>query len=160
MSSVSPRAIVAMTWPVAGLMEVKVSPEAASTHWPPISRRFNDPSRNGWRVVVMSWLPGILDGAVSFAGQHEPARHFAVAQHGERFGGAMLVEAGDGGGWQLARIGERDHVAKVLDRAGKRALDRLGAKDQAGQRQRSEEHTSELQSLMRISYAVFCLKKK
>src|SRR3546814_10858402 len=31
-------------------------------------------------------------------------------------------------------------------------------KDLAGQR--SEEHTSELQSLMRISYAVFCLKKK
>src|SRR3546814_10408351 len=29
-----------------------------------------------------------------------------------------------------------------------------------GGRQRSEEHTSELQSLMRISYAVFCLKKK
>src|SRR3546814_6398284 len=27
-------------------------------------------------------------------------------------------------------------------------------------RERSEEHTSELQSLMRISYAVFCLKKK
>src|SRR3546814_10572597 len=27
-------------------------------------------------------------------------------------------------------------------------------------RDRSEEHTSELQSLMRISYAVFCLKKK
>src|SRR3546814_10521552 len=30
----------------------------------------------------------------------------------------------------------------------------------AGEQQRSEEHTSELQSLMRISYAVFCLKKK
>src|SRR3546814_3694938 len=29
-----------------------------------------------------------------------------------------------------------------------------------GDRPRSEEHTSELQSLMRISYAVFCLKKK
>src|SRR3546814_4057428 len=29
-----------------------------------------------------------------------------------------------------------------------------------GVRLRSEEHTSELQSLMRISYAVFCLKKK
>src|SRR3546814_8636879 len=29
-----------------------------------------------------------------------------------------------------------------------------------GGAQRSEEHTSELQSLMRISYAVFCLKKK
>src|SRR3546814_5422353 len=31
---------------------------------------------------------------------------------------------------------------------------------QLGQALRSEEHTSELQSLMRISYAVFCLKKK
>src|SRR3546814_2852010 len=31
---------------------------------------------------------------------------------------------------------------------------------QAEEHQRSEEHTSELQSLMRISYAVFCLKKK
>src|SRR3546814_6007349 len=30
----------------------------------------------------------------------------------------------------------------------------------SGIRGRSEEHTSELQSLMRISYAVFCLKKK
>src|SRR3546814_3315603 len=30
----------------------------------------------------------------------------------------------------------------------------------AGGERRSEEHTSELQSLMRISYAVFCLKKK
>src|SRR3546814_5814141 len=30
----------------------------------------------------------------------------------------------------------------------------------AGDKLRSEEHTSELQSLMRISYAVFCLKKK
>src|SRR3546814_5002134 len=29
-----------------------------------------------------------------------------------------------------------------------------------GQEDRSEEHSSELQSLMRISYAVFCLKKK
>src|SRR3546814_7387025 len=33
----------------------------------------------------------------------------------------------------------------------------LGEETQAG---RSEEHTSELQSLMRISYAVFCLKQK
>src|SRR3546814_9387366 len=36
----------------------------------------------------------------------------------------------------------------------------LGRLAQAGMAPRSEEHTSELQSLMRISYAVFCLKKK
>src|SRR3546814_3269189 len=40
-------------------------------------------------------------------------------------------------------------------------LDELGLDRYAGiARSRSEEHTSELQSLMRISYAVFCLKKK
>src|SRR3546814_9554186 len=33
-------------------------------------------------------------------------------------------------------------------------------RDSHGKHTRSEEHTSELQSLMRISYAVFCLKKK
>src|SRR3546814_2864376 len=38
------------------------------------------------------------------------------------------------------------------------AQDRIG--DRPGAAARSEEHTSELQSLMRISYAVFCLKKK
>src|SRR3546814_2172656 len=39
------------------------------------------------------------------------------------------------------------------------ALGALGAV-MTGLSPRSEEHTSELQSLMRISYAVFCLKKK
>src|SRR3546814_3274838 len=37
---------------------------------------------------------------------------------------------------------------------------RLAAESPKDSRRRSEEHTSELQSLMRISYAVFCLKKK
>src|SRR3546814_3322163 len=35
-----------------------------------------------------------------------------------------------------------------------------GTRGRGGSNLRSEEHTSELQSLMRISYAVFCLKKK
>src|SRR3546814_6128261 len=38
--------------------------------------------------------------------------------------------------------------------------DHIGAPAQCHRCPRSEEHTSELQSLMRISYAVFCLKKK
>src|SRR3546814_6752477 len=36
----------------------------------------------------------------------------------------------------------------------------IAADRRNGEAERSEEHTSELQSLMRISYAVFCLKKK
>src|SRR3546814_9535867 len=39
-------------------------------------------------------------------------------------------------------------------------LTETGYKPSAKAPRRSEEHTSELQSLMRISYAVFCLKKK
>src|SRR3546814_4452134 len=52
----------------------------------------------------------------------------------------------------LADTGDR---LERLDRELEQ-LRRRGAAD----RKRSEEHTSELQSLMRISYAVFCLKKK
>src|SRR3546814_2860448 len=66
----------------------------------------------------------------------------------------------DGGkGLALARIGrgDQDAVTARHDRAvrGPREI-----ADQLALHDRSEEHTSELQSLMRISYAVFCLKKK
>src|SRR3546814_1863976 len=44
---------------------------------------------------------------------------------------------------------------------GQSSIDQDGDNSWAqNDQQRSEEHTSELQSLMRISYAVFCLKKK
>src|SRR3546814_2314637 len=56
------------------------------------------------------------------------------------------------------------HLDFLVNNAGTTKF--VAHKDLAGlsaedfQRIRSEEHTSELQSLMRISYAVFCLKKK
>src|SRR3546814_3442298 len=58
---------------------------------------------------------------------------------------------------------QRDDVIdhpRVLDMmiGDARQIDHVLARAAAGER--SEEHTSELQSLMRISYAVFCLKKK
>src|SRR3546814_5068939 len=49
------------------------------------------------------------------------------------------------------------HHAQLGERIGGVRLD---LEPDAEFRLRSEEHTSELQSLMRISYAVFCLKKK
>src|SRR3546814_6543125 len=48
----------------------------------------------------------------------------------------------------------------VAERGAVAAVRRAHAPLRIGPEQRSEEHTSELQSLMRISYAVFCLKKK
>src|SRR3546814_10269814 len=52
------------------------------------------------------------------------------------------------------QIGRRASIKKAS-----RSL-RASARDREAGNARSEEHTSELQSLMRISYAVFCLKKK
>src|SRR3546814_6780213 len=68
---------------------------------------------------------------------HRAAR--VDAAFGQR---AAFVKAGQIIGMLDVECGERRGVGDLLDR------------------DRSEEHTSELQSLMRISYAVFCLKKK
>src|SRR3546814_16161 len=96
--------------------------------------------------------------------------------------GRVTVEA-DGRGWPVAyryKAGGRMAVLPAEDGAGRPAVvhvkalhpldDHYGAGCLAAAEgaiaahnaaaKRSEEHTSELQSLMRISYAVFCLKKK
>src|SRR3546814_7533939 len=65
----------------------------------------------------------------------------------------------------LFLLGERGNAASILewqhqtDRKTRR-LRRRECSPEGASGFRSEEHTSELQSLMRISYAVFCLKKK
>src|SRR3546814_4809218 len=70
---------------------------------------------------------------------------------------------------QIALIAANDGIAERNSGGLRLARDREvlepGAQPRSRQAQhqasgRSEEHTSELQSLMRISYAVFCLKKK
>src|SRR3546814_2425453 len=59
------------------------------------------------------------------------------------------------------RTGDRIEARnRRLHRASEEALPGRLIEGRVGVRRRSEEHTSELQSLMRISYAVFCLKKK
>src|SRR3546814_1622779 len=65
----------------------------------------------------------------------------------ERGGALQHRPLAPGAVGEARREGRRRHPARVLHHHRDR-------------RHRSEEHTSELQSLMRISYAVFCLKKK
>src|SRR3546814_8011689 len=103
-----------------------------------------------------------------------------VAKDGEAGVETTAIEAivGDSSsliGWSAQRLllYERFNVNLLaVSRKGERLDQRLGAiplrlgnivvlqGKQNELPERSEEHTSELQSLMRISYAVFCLKKK
>src|SRR3546814_4372536 len=62
---------------------------------------------------------------------------------------------------RLAQDGRNHRVSGHANSAPqRRSLVSICLPASVNHRARSEEHTSELQSLMRISYAVFCLKKK
>src|SRR3546814_1412457 len=89
------------------------------------------------------------EGVAERAGIGLPAAQLdAVA---ERRLGHQLLEIGD----RLdAAVTEHRLLRQIGSLAGHEGFEFREAGD------RSEEHTSELQSLMRISYAVYCLKKK
>src|SRR3546814_6507213 len=78
---------------------------------------------------------------------HADRRHVVLAQ---------AVEKTVGGGIQFP---VRDDAADQPRGEGRGCVDLLRRIDEVGDRLRSEEHTSDLQSLMRISYADFCLKQ-
>src|SRR3546814_8881666 len=92
----------------------------------------------------------------------EGRRHIAAERRRELVGKRLR---GRGYGWRQARgCGDDDEIGFEPGREiiaerliAHAAHDRIADNDQID---RSEEHTSELQSLMRNSYAVFCLKKK
>src|SRR3546814_5082238 len=70
-------------------------------------------------------------------------------------------QAGDGNYALLYPLNEYEQLTTLALSAGARMLRDEGGRGAFSEPEfRSEEHTSELQSLMRISYAVFCLKKK
>src|SRR3546814_3265867 len=73
-------------------------------------------------------------------------------------GTALLLgqAAAEGRGIDLAKCSERGRDGLT----GARGHGKIGFASLRGGTIRSEEHTSELQSLMRLSYAVFCLKQK
>src|SRR3546814_18415203 len=115
---------------------------------PPRSTRTDTlfPSTTLFRSVVVG-ATVVLAAEVRAAGRGDP-HHRGVGHLDARVaGGDVEVVA--------RRPGRADRVPHAVLVGQAR-----GAVRQAHRRVRSEEHTSELQSLMRISYAVFCLKKK
>src|SRR3546814_6778560 len=101
-------------------------------------------------LVPYTTLVRSLNGAGPVRGGRgsSPARPAPVLQ-------MMNVDAFDLLATAVLLLNERGHV----EHANAAAEDLFG-RSRKQLRGRSEEHTSELQSLMRISYAVFCLKKK
>src|SRR3546814_2363924 len=90
----------------------------------------------------------VYSGAVGYLGWHGDADMAIAIRTAVIQGGRLHVQAGAG------IVHDSDPVKEWEETMSKgRALFRAVA-------HRSEEHTSELQSLMRISYAVFCLQKK
>src|SRR3546814_3611850 len=82
-----------------------------------------------------------------------------------RYRRIALAETAAEGPLQPRQVAARRRQRHVVEAEQCRIADagldiRQGDLAVAREQQRSEEHTSELQSLMRISYAVFCLKKK
>src|SRR3546814_8159819 len=71
---------------------------------------------------------------------------------------ALLIEAGGGTHRQAAERRQGGHEGAQIVRLAHAVVAVVAGR--MARPDRSEEHTSELQSLMRISYAVFCLKKK
>src|SRR3546814_10826157 len=98
-------------------------------------------------VLQTEQLPAVLEHEAQPVG-NQPRPHAAEVRLDHRHHHPVLVGAAEIGCIAVARCLSR------MD-GGEQAVgtDQLGTL-------RSEEHTSELQSLMRISYAVFCLKKK
>src|SRR3546814_4005799 len=89
----------------------------------------------------------VADGA--FVIRHGPFENLPVELPAADAGRAILVGVVE----LVHRLGHVVDEVRVLTGVGDEARIGIGGA-------RSEEHTSELQSLMRISYAVFCLKKK
>src|SRR3546814_1879980 len=92
---------------------------------------------------------------MAWAGRISQVRHTPVGQYGRKAG-----HAGTSADSDLVTPWASSSELLAEDRSSARRRFRRREALQAHQAGRSEEHTSELQSLMRISYAVFCLKKK
>src|SRR3546814_8690913 len=107
----------------------------------------------------------IMDGLALPANQFIPAGMFGAIdqapalEYNPKKAKQLLAEAGYPDGFELTLSATNDRYINdaQVTQAVAQYLSRIGIKTQVD---RSEEHTSELQSLMRISYAVFCLKKK
>src|SRR3546814_10856911 len=102
------------------------------------------------------------------AGRIDPhARDLLLLPHGNGLAWPLQDDDDVGGLLGRAAIGINDRAKEKQLRTGETIIYLHGAlryirhQHRLGRSpKRSEEHTSELQSLMRISYAVFCLKKK
>src|SRR3546814_1807103 len=106
------------------------------------------PTHNAYIVVIATRLK-----AEFASGNRAPRRDRDEQRRMMQFGVARACVTAHVGADPAGALGKPKRLAKARQSAA-------GLASLASMSRRSEEHTSELQSLMRISYAVFCLKQK
>src|SRR3546814_5188199 len=119
--------------------------------------------KTAYELRISDWSSDVCSSDLRQVGQHEDALvdedgddvfddadelEVGGLQFGADFGAAPAVVA------RAAQVGQQFRIVEGDLLAGALRFALLNLTD------RSEEHTSELQSIMRISYAVFCLNKK
>src|SRR3546814_6600711 len=102
--------------------------------------------KTAYEMRISDWSSDVCSSDLRLRHPGLPARPVAALPEDRRRAGR---------GWRSSRP-----AAAPASRAPAARRARAAAIRRPGCPVRSEEHTSELQSLMRISYAVFCLKKK
>src|SRR3546814_7292957 len=109
--------------------------------------------KTAYEMRISDWSSDVCSSDL-FSKRSLPVRE---AVPGIKHGGVDMAAIGE----NLVQRGAGQHSPQRARVAGAFgfviAVEQIGI---SGIERRSEEHTSELQSLMRISYAVFCLKKK
>src|SRR3546814_8579952 len=105
--------------------------------------------KTAYEMRISDWSSDVCSSDLRL----EPAAKLIDQREGaEAEQGDVLVDA--------SHLGYRDRAQPEDRREVDEDIERQPEHRHHGADRRSEEHTSELQSLMRISYAVFCLKKK
>src|SRR3546814_4466642 len=144
------------------------APAVAGTAARPVRARISRPGLDDEVVVFETVHPDValpfaraLEAAHALEANRPSLDDMTINESARRSAGKLIAAPQNRRG-RTVELAHRPPSSRLthLGRRWFRPAFRPGAASVAERPSRSEEHTSELQSLMRISYAVFCLKKK
>src|SRR3546814_5706226 len=116
--------------------------------------------KTAYEMRISDWSSDVCSSDLPSHGIEEPAACAVPARNSSSAASSSPCSAGRARLRNRARLDGCEGGFTETRKAGTVVCVMAVLQVSQGMGKRSEEHTSELQSLMRISYAVFCLKKK